>query len=99
MERKPDELRKEIQPEGTEEDEDMVPMESVGMMEATAEFDEMIVWSHEAIATAAEDPYVRSVEEWLQLAEKVGYIRSGVSAGAYNVQVNSYESDDSKPST
>lgn len=72
MERKPDELRTEIQPEGTADDDDMVPMESVGMMEATAEFDEMVVWSHEAIVTAAEDPYVRSVEEWLQLAEKVG---------------------------
>ncbi|TQS32133.1 hypothetical protein Golomagni_07559 [Golovinomyces magnicellulatus] len=72
MERKADELRKEMQSgEGTQDDDDMVPLESVGMMQATEEFDEMIVWSHEALATAAGDPYVRSVEEWLQMADQV----------------------------
>lgn len=40
-------------------------------MQATGEFDEMVVWSHESMATAAADPYVRNIEEWLQTSEKV----------------------------
>lgn len=71
MERAADELKKEMQPPNGLEDDDLVPLENVGTMQATAEFDEMVVWSHESIATAVADPYVRSVEEWLQVADKV----------------------------
>lgn len=31
----------------------------------------MIVWGHEALADATGDPYIRSVEEWLQVADQV----------------------------
>lgn len=73
MERTADELTKEAQPanEGGDDDDEIVALETVGAMQATGEFDNMIVWSHESIATAAADPYVRSVEEWLQMSEKV----------------------------
>lgn len=73
MERKADELRKELASSDSaqDDDDDMVPLENIGMMQATEEFDEMVVWSHEAVVTAAEDPYVRSVEEWLQMADQV----------------------------
>lgn len=37
----------------------------------TAEFDEMVVWGAESMADAATDPYVRSMEEWLQVAESI----------------------------
>jgi ribonuclease H2 subunit C len=40
-------------------------------MQVTAEFDEIVVWGHEAEGNAHEDPFIRSVEEWLDLAEKV----------------------------
>ncbi|KAK3182098.1 MCM DNA helicase complex subunit mcm6 [Lecanicillium sp. MT-2017a] len=71
MERAADELKKEMQPPNGLEDDDLVPLENVGTMQATAEFDEMVVWSHESVATAAADPYVRCMEEWLQVADKI----------------------------
>jgi hypothetical protein len=40
-------------------------------MQITAEFDEMVVWGHESVADASSDPYVRSMEEWLQVANQV----------------------------
>jgi hypothetical protein len=40
-------------------------------MQITAEFDEMVVWGHESVADASSDPYVRSMEEWLQVADQV----------------------------
>lgn len=43
----------------------------IGSMKVTAGFDEMVVWGHESLATAEADPYIRSIEEWLQVAEKV----------------------------
>jgi ribonuclease H2 subunit C len=45
--------------------------EQIENMQITAEFDEMVVWGHEAVADASADPYVRSMEEWLQVADKV----------------------------
>lgn len=42
-----------------------------GTMQTTGVFDEVVVWSHEAVADAVGDPYVRSIEEWLQTADKV----------------------------
>ncbi|KAF5026312.1 hypothetical protein F66182_1604 [Fusarium sp. NRRL 66182] len=44
--------------------------EQAGSMQITAEFDEMVVWGHESIADASADPYVRSMEEWLQVADR-----------------------------
>lgn len=75
LERTADELAKETQPpsdgdEHNDEDDDVVAMETVGTMQTTGEFDEMVIWSHESMASAGADPYVRSVEEWLQVSEK-----------------------------
>ncbi|KAK8149290.1 hypothetical protein G3M48_007684 [Beauveria asiatica] len=73
LERKADELKKEApQPCDGEaaDDDDVVAMETVGKMQATGQFDEMVIWSHESMASAAADPYVRSIEEWLQVSEK-----------------------------
>jgi ribonuclease H2 subunit C len=52
-----------------EDEEDQLP--ETGTMQVTAEFDEMVVWGHEAVADASSDPYVRSMEEWLQISDKV----------------------------
>lgn len=43
----------------------------IGGLETKAEFEEMIIWGHETTAEASQDPYVRSVEEWMQLSEQV----------------------------
>ncbi|KAK0701636.1 ribonuclease H2 non-catalytic subunit-domain-containing protein [Lasiosphaeria miniovina] len=36
-----------------------------------AEFDDMVVWSHEANVDGAADPYVKGVEEWLTLVDQI----------------------------
>lgn len=45
--------------------------ERVGTMKVTGEFDEVVVWGHEVLGDAAGDPYIRSMEEWLHVAERV----------------------------
>ncbi|RTE70900.1 hypothetical protein BHE90_014704 [Fusarium euwallaceae] len=68
---------KEQQPAAAEEpvvvvdDDDEAEKEPVGAMHVTAEFDEMVIWGHETIADAAGDPYIRSMEEWLQVAGQI----------------------------
>ncbi|OLN81197.1 Uncharacterized protein C12B10.15c [Colletotrichum chlorophyti] len=57
------------QPE-TEEDEEAALVE-LGTMDVKAEFDQMVIWGHESNAEAASDPYVRSIEEWLTVAEQI----------------------------
>lgn len=41
------------------------------ILDAKAEFEEMVIWGHETTADASSDPYVRGVEEWVALAEQV----------------------------
>lgn len=50
------------------EAEDEMPL---GALETKAEFDEIVIWGHETVADTNSDPYVRGVEEWMKLAEKV----------------------------
>lgn len=40
-------------------------------MATKGEFDEVVVWNHEAAADASTDPYVRGLEEWTSLSEQV----------------------------
>jgi len=47
--------------------EERVPL---GNLKTRAEFEEFVVWGHEAMADATSDPYMR-IEEWTQLAEQV----------------------------
>lgn len=42
-----------------------------GTLQAQAEFDQMVVWGHEAVVDPAADPYLRGAGEWLAVAEKV----------------------------
>lgn len=50
------------------EAEDEMPL---GALETKAEFDEIVIWGHESVADTNSDPYVRGVDEWIKLAEKV----------------------------
>ncbi|KAI8667866.1 hypothetical protein NCS55_00809900 [Fusarium keratoplasticum] len=52
-------------------DDDEAEKEPVGTMQVTAEFDEMVIWGHETVADATGDPYIRSMEEWLQVAGQI----------------------------
>jgi ribonuclease H2 subunit C len=40
-------------------------------MKVSAEFDEITLWGHEVLVDVEEDPYVRGLEEWLQVADQV----------------------------
>lgn len=48
-------------------------IQHIGILEEQAEFDEILVWGHEALPDETSDPYVRGVEEWIAFAEQVGY--------------------------
>lgn len=68
MERSEKVETQQLEGEGEEIEGDLVELST---METKAEFDEMVIWGHEASAEAASDPYVRSIEEWLAVAESV----------------------------
>ncbi|EOO03832.1 putative dna replication licensing factor mcm6 protein [Phaeoacremonium minimum UCRPA7] len=60
-------------------DVDAAEEPDMGSLETKAEFDELVVWGHEATADASADPYVRSVEEWLTVAEQIhSYVAADV---------------------
>jgi ribonuclease H2 subunit C len=46
------------------------PEEPVKILETQGTFDDFIVWGHEALP-AADDTFVKGVEEWLQFADAV----------------------------
>lgn len=52
--------------------------EPVKILEKQATFDEFVVWGHEAVP-AADDPFVKGVEEWIKFAEVVCYSLSLLS--------------------
>ncbi|KAJ0118952.1 hypothetical protein J7T55_013208 [Diaporthe amygdali] len=43
----------------------------LGILEAKAEFDEVVIWGHESVADASSDPYARGFEEWIAVAEQI----------------------------
>ncbi|KAI2790345.1 hypothetical protein POX_d05855 [Penicillium oxalicum] len=48
------------------------PEESVKILDAQGTFDEMMVWGHENLP-AADDTFVKGVEEWIRFAETVSF--------------------------
>lgn len=52
--------------------------EPVKVLEKQATFNEFVVWGHEVLP-AADDPFVKGVEEWLKFAEAVCSVSSLVS--------------------
>lgn len=43
----------------------------LGALETKAEFDEIVIWGHESVADTPSDPFVRGVEEWIKVADKI----------------------------
>lgn len=52
------------------EEEDVEDEEEVTIMEEVGSFNEVLIWGHETVVDA-EDEYVRSLEEWIGVAESV----------------------------
>ncbi|RFU73986.1 ribonuclease h2 subunit c [Trichoderma arundinaceum] len=71
LQRKDDEQSTVEQPDviviGEDGEEGSAP--PLGTMHTVTEFDKMVVWSHDTVADASSDPYLRGVEEWLQVAD------------------------------
>lgn len=59
-----------------EEDEDDEPAATI--LESQGTFSNLIIWDHEKIP-AADDPFVKGINEWIRFAEAVSLIRSLVS--------------------
>jgi ribonuclease H2 subunit C len=55
------------------EDAEAEPEEPVKIMEMQGTFDDFVVWGHETLP-AADDIFVKGVEEWLQFADAVCFI-------------------------
>ncbi|KAK2001654.1 ribonuclease H1/H2 small subunit [Colletotrichum falcatum] len=68
---KSDKVKTQQLEDGGEEEGTEDALVELGTMEVKAEFDEMVIWGHESSAEAASDPYVRSIEEWLTVAESI----------------------------
>jgi len=56
--------------EEDEEDEDQ-DMPETKAVEELATFDEVMVWGHESVAEAADDPYAKGIKEWVSFASAV----------------------------
>jgi len=54
-----------------EDDEEAEEEADVKIMEEQSEFDHIMLWGHEALPDEVADPYVRGIEEWIALAERV----------------------------
>ena len=69
--------RTEERPRRPEEEEtiDLEALMPQGTLKVEAEFDDMVIWGHEATVDASADPYLRGTEEWLVLADKVSLAR------------------------
>lgn len=58
--------------EEEDEEEEGEGTQTVGTLEEVAEFEEVIVWDHEAIRSG-EDAFVKGMEEWIRFAEVVSF--------------------------
>lgn len=63
-------LSRRNQEDGDEDEEE--EEESVEVMEEVGEFEEVVVWGHER-TVGSDDELVKGVEEWISLAEAVGW--------------------------
>ncbi|KAJ5138950.1 Ribonuclease H2 subunit C [Penicillium bovifimosum] len=61
--------------------EDAEPEEPVKVLETHGTFDEIVVWGHEALP-AADDMFVKGVEEWLQFADAMHTTPMPATSGA-----------------
>jgi ribonuclease H2 subunit C len=64
-------LPKETQ---AEDDEDAEEVPEVKIMEEQSEFEDIMVWGHEALPDDTTDPYMRGVQEWIAFADQVCWV-------------------------
>ncbi|KAI9705532.1 MAG: 3'-5' exonuclease [Candelina mexicana] len=52
-----------------DEEGDKLETQDTKVLEENASFDEIVVWGHEAVPETENDPYLRSLDEWIAFAE------------------------------
>lgn len=45
--------------------------ELIGTLQVKGEFEEIVVWGHESTGDATNNPFVRGLEEWISVSEKI----------------------------
>lgn len=55
-----------------DEEEDGDRVQTIGALEEVAEFEEVVLWDHEAVRSG-EDAFVKGMEEWIRFAEVVSF--------------------------
>ena len=68
----------------------------LGTVETKGEFDEMVVWDHEATTDTGAELYTRGVEEWLPVAESVRSTSQNSRSNGLWQQIHSYDSGSSR---
>jgi ribonuclease H2 subunit C len=71
--------------EGSGEEDDVEEPMHEGTVVEKAEFERIVVWSHEQVADPTDDIYWRGVEEWVPFAEAVS---SSILSGCRRVRAN-----------
>jgi ribonuclease H2 subunit C len=67
-----------------DDDEEAEEDPDVKIIEEQSEFDDVMLWGHEALPDDSADPYVRGMEEWIAFAEQVCALNfEGVEADSY----------------
>lgn len=73
-------------------EQDEVLEEPVKVLDAQSTFDEFVVWGHE-IMPAADDPFVKGVEEWMKFAEAVSLPALVILLRPQELMSNSFSAD------
>lgn len=67
----PEEKKLPYNGEEEDDDDEEEALLEVKLLEQVASFDRFTVWDHEAVPTDSDDTYIKSMQEWLVLAEAV----------------------------
>lgn len=67
----PKELVERDEAEEDDDEEDDQESQDTKAVNELATFDKVIVWGHESIADATDDPYAKGIEEWVSFASAV----------------------------
>ena len=59
--------------EETVQEKDTKGQESqpTGTLAIKGTFDDLVVWGHESIGDSTSDPFIRGLEEWISVSEKI----------------------------
>ncbi|KAJ9644750.1 hypothetical protein H2201_006098 [Coniosporium apollinis] len=78
--------------EEDDDDEDAEQPTEIKVAEEVASFDAVVVWGHDTLPEATDDPYAKGVEEWIAFAEVMHSWQGSESTGAEKVEAKTASS-------